>query len=224
MWVSQIVSIVKSDQCHKLTESQKSPGCHYCFDFHGLCFVIVFVLVTSTLVTRSIFRKVKSVLGNSKVPDGYLWLGHLLSCHWQAPNTYWHRSPCLCQNNKKKPFPKDHGSSVSKAKASILQQERYKKKIRHRIEKVIFVFYYSSEDMTKSTKFLAIQKSSIGDVVTHSVINWLVISASPEHCTAIKDTCDLSDNWSEGRGDICRNTNRGRYRNREKDVGSDLVI
>ena len=77
--------------------------------------LIVMVLVLSlsscwshqlSLPLRSIVRKVKSVLGNSEVPDGYLGLGHLLSCHcWQAPNTYWHRSPCLCQNNKK-PFSK----------------------------------------------------------------------------------------------------------------------
>ena len=59
-----------------------------------------------SLPLRSIVRMVKSVLGNSEVPDGYLGLGHLLSCHcWQAPNTYWHRSPCLCQNNEK-PFSK----------------------------------------------------------------------------------------------------------------------
>ena len=77
--------------------------------------LIVMVLVLSlsscwshqlSLPLRSIVRKVKSVLGTSEVPDGYLGLGYLLSCHcWQAPNTYWHRSPCLCQNNEK-PFSK----------------------------------------------------------------------------------------------------------------------
>ena len=30
------------------------------------------------------------------------------------------------------------------------------------------------------------------------VIDWLLISASSEHCRAVVDTCNLSDNWSEG--------------------------
>ena len=127
MWVSQIVSIVKSDQCHKLTESQKSPVCHHCYNFHGPCFVIVSCWSPQpSLPLRSIFRTVASVLGNFEVPGGYLGLGHLLSCHWQALNTYyWHKSPCLCQNNKKTLFQRiTRNSGVSKAKASILQQER----------------------------------------------------------------------------------------------------
>ena len=107
--------------------------------------LIVIVLVLSlcscwspqlSLPLRSIVRKVKSVLGNSEVPDGYVGLGHLLSCHCIGRlRIHIDTGHHVCVRIIKKPFPKDHGSSVSKAKASILQQERYKKKVRHRIEK-----------------------------------------------------------------------------------------
>ena len=43
------------------------------------------------------------------------------------------------------------------------------------------------------------------------MINWLLISACSELCRAIVDTCDLSDNWSEARGDRASSTRRRRH-------------
>ena len=45
---------------------------------------------------------------------------------------------------------------------------------------------------------------------------WLLISASSEHCRGVEDTCVLSDNWSEGRGDTAWPTRRQRRWQRQR--------
>ena len=51
----------------------------------------------------------------------------------------------------------------------------------------------------KVRMFLAVQESSIGDLVSDSLSHWLtrlLILESSEHCRAVVETCDLSDSWS----------------------------
>ena len=51
----------------------------------------------------------------------------------------------------------------------------------------------------KVRMFLAVQESSIGDLVSDSLSHWLtrlLISESSEHCRAVVEACDLSDSWS----------------------------
>ena len=89
---------------------------------------------------------------------------------------------------------------------------------------VIYIIYCDNEakiwkgekgkrDRTKHLTFSGI--TTIRDI--HSVGSvWLFISASSEHCRGVVDTCVLSDNWSEGRGDTAWPTRRQRRWQRQR--------
>ena len=95
-----------------------------------------------------------------------------------------------------------------------------------------YIKHQTQEDIQElGAMFLAVQDNSINDLVTHWITQYycqsvkltdVLISASSEHCRAVVDTWVLSNNWSEGWGDIVWPTRRQRHKRIHKDRDEDI--